>query len=55
MKKLTLIAAAIALSFSAATALAMNGQADRHHEESSYPTKAVHQVADDAAAQIHKS
>lgn len=55
MKKLTLIAAAIALSFSAATALAMNGQADRHHEESSYPTKAVHQVANNPGAGMKKS
>lgn len=37
MKKLTLILAAIALSFSASTALAMNGQADRYNEAKSYP------------------
>ncbi|WP_158253197.1 hypothetical protein [Marinobacter maroccanus] len=46
MKKLTLIFAAIALSFSATTVLAMNGQADRYHEAQSYPTKTVDQVAD---------
>lgn len=46
MKKLTLIFAAIVLSFSATTVLAMNGQADRHHEAQSYPTKIVDQVAD---------
>lgn len=39
MKKLTLIFAAIALSFSATTVLAMNGQADRYHEAQSYPNK----------------
>jgi len=46
MKKLTLIFAAIVLSFSATTVLAMNGQADRYHEAQSYPTKTVDQVAD---------
>ncbi|WP_170005786.1 hypothetical protein [Marinobacter guineae] len=46
MRKLTLIFAAIALSFSATTALAMNGQADRYHEAQSYPGKAVEQIAD---------
>jgi|3_EtaG_2_1085321.scaffolds.fasta_scaffold00017_98 hypothetical protein len=46
MKKLTLIFAAIALSFSATTVLAMNGQADRYNEAQSYPTKTVEQVAD---------
>ena len=55
MKKLTLISAAIALCFSAATALAMNGQADRHHEKSSYPTRAVHQVADNTGATMERS
>ena len=46
MKKLTLIFAAIALSFSATTALAMDGQADRYHEAQSCPNKSVEQVAD---------
>jgi hypothetical protein len=45
MKKLTLILAAIALSFSASTALAMNGQADRVNEARSYPDKTVEKVA----------
>lgn len=46
MKKLTLIFAAIALSFSATTALAMNGQADRINEARSFPGKTVDQVVD---------
>lgn len=45
MKKLTLIFAAMALSFSATTALAMNGQADRVNEARSYPDKTVEKVA----------
>jgi len=32
MKKLTLTLAAVALAFSAATAMAMGGQADRYNE-----------------------
>lgn len=55
MKKLTLISAAIALCFSATSALAMNGQADRQHEKTTYPDKAVHQVADNATATMNKS
>jgi hypothetical protein len=46
MKKLTLIFAAITLSFSATTVLAMSGQADRYNEAHSYPSKAVEQAAD---------
>lgn len=46
MKKLTLIFAAIALSFSASTALAMNGKADRINEAESFPHKTVEKVAD---------
>lgn len=46
MKKLTLILAAIALSFSATAALAMDGQADRVNEARSYPDKTVEKVAD---------
>jgi hypothetical protein len=46
MKKLTLIFAAIALSFSASTALAMNGQADRINEARTFPDKTVEKVAD---------
>ncbi len=45
MKQLTLIFAAIALSLSATSALAMNGQADRYHEAQSYPGKSVEQIA----------
>lgn len=45
MRKLTLILAAIAFSFSAATTLAMNGQADRVNEARSYPDKTVDKVA----------
>ncbi|MCL7942626.1 hypothetical protein [Marinobacter sp. ATCH36] len=46
MKKLTLIFAAMALSFSASTALAMNGQADRINEARSYPDKTVEKVTE---------
>jgi len=46
MKKLTLVFASIALSLSATTVLAMNGQADRYHEAQSYPTKTIKQVAE---------
>ncbi len=46
MKKLTLIFAAIALSFSATTALAMNGQADRYNEERTFPYKTQEKAAD---------
>jgi hypothetical protein len=46
MKKLTLILAAIALSFSATAALAMNGKADRHNESHSFPNKTVEKVVE---------
>jgi len=46
MNKLTLILAAIALSFSATTAIAMNGQADRYNEERSFPHEASEKAAD---------
>lgn len=45
MKKLTLILAAIALSFSATFAVAMNGQADRYNEARSFPDKTVETAA----------
>lgn len=46
MKELTLILAAIALSLSASTAVAMNGQADRYNEERSFPHKTVEKGSD---------
>lgn len=46
MKELTLILAAIALFFSASTAVAMNGQADRYNEERTYPHKIVEKGSD---------
>jgi hypothetical protein len=46
MKKLTLILAAFALSFSATTALAMNGQADRYNEARTFPHKTVENVVE---------
>jgi hypothetical protein len=46
MKKLTLILAAVALSFSATTALAMNGQADRYNDARSFPDKTVEKVVE---------
>lgn len=46
MKKLTLILAAMAISVSATTALAMNGQADRVNEARTFPDKTVETVKD---------
>ncbi|MDO6441915.1 MULTISPECIES: hypothetical protein [unclassified Marinobacter] len=46
MKKLTLIFAVIALSFSASTALAMNGQADRYNEAKSYPVATADKIVE---------
>ncbi|WP_417543444.1 hypothetical protein [Marinobacter sp.] len=46
MRKLTLILAAIALSFSASTALAMNGQADRYNEARSFPMTTSDKIVD---------
>jgi len=46
MRKLTLILAAISLSFSASTALAMNGQADRYNEAKSFPMTTPDKIVD---------
>ncbi len=50
MRKLTLIFAAIVLSFSASTAYAMNGQADRYNEQRSFPQKAMGKVVEKVSA-----
>ncbi|RBP75191.1 MULTISPECIES: hypothetical protein [Marinobacter] len=46
MKTLTLIVATIALSLSATSALAMNGQANRFNEARSFPDKTIEHPAD---------